>query len=136
MAFPVEIIALDKVFYQGPFKMLVVPAMDGEMGIMPHRQPVVAAIQAGELRLITEEEGELLAAVGDGLMEVSEHKVRVLVDFAERADEIDEIRAQEQKERAEDEIRAKRDARAVAHAEAALSRALARLRTKRDYLSR
>lgn len=136
MSFPLEIIALDRVFYRGEFKMLVVPAMDGELGIMPHRQPVVAAIKAGELRLTTEETGELLVAVGDGLMEVSEQKVRVLVDFAERADEIDEIRAQEEKERAEDEIRARKDARAVAHAEAALARALARLSTKRDYLSR
>jgi F-type H+-transporting ATPase subunit epsilon len=128
--FPLEILAVDKVFYSGPCEMLVVPATDGELGIMAGRQPVVAAIHAGELR-VTKPGGEkILAAVGAGLIEVTENDVTVLVDFAEYADEIDEVRAKEAKERAEEAIRSQTDAHRVAHAEAALSRAMARLRTK------
>ena len=125
--FPLEIIAIDKVAYKGDCDLLTIPAMDGEFGVMANHEPVVVAIHAGELRYTVNGATEILA-VGDGFMEVTEKEVYVLVDFAERADEIDMIRAKAAAARAEERIKAHKDAVAVAHAEAALARAVARLR--------
>lgn len=125
--FPVDIIAIDKVAYSGPCESLVIPAMDGEMGILAGHVPEVVAIQAGELRYTIDGNTTILA-VGDGFMEISDTGVNVMVDFAERADEIDMIRAQAAADRARERIQAHKDAQTVAHAEAALARAIARLR--------
>ena len=59
---------------------------------------------------------------------VAGDKVTILVDFAELASEIDAIRAEAAKERAEALIKARKDDQTVANAEAALSRAMARLK--------
>lgn len=125
--FPLEIYAIDKKVFDGPCESLTIPATDGEFGVLANHVPVVVAIEPGELRYTAGGETTVLA-VGAGFIEVSEKEVYVMVDFAERADEIDLIRAQAAAERAQDKLRAKRDALAVAHAEAALARALARLR--------
>ena len=126
-SFPFELYAIDKTAYKGPCEMLTIPALDGEYGVMADHEPVVVAITSGELRYTVDGETTILA-VGEGFIEVTEDEVFVLVDFAERADEIDMIRAQAAAQRAEEKLRAKRDARAVAHAEAALARAIARLK--------
>ena len=125
--FPLEIIALNRVAYQGPCESLVIPAPDGEVGIMAGHVPVFIAIAAGELRYTLDGQTTILA-VGDGFLDVDESRAVVLVDFAERADEIDMIRAQAAAERAKERIQAHQDARTVAHAEAALARAIARIR--------
>ncbi len=125
--FSLEIVAIERVAYSGPCESLVIPATDGEFGIMAGHEPAVVAVVAGELRYTVEGETTILA-VGDGFIEVTEKAVHVMVDFAERADEIDMIRAQAAADRAKDRIKARSDARTTAHAEAALARAIARLR--------
>ena len=125
--FPLEIYATDKTAYKGPCELMTIPATDGEYGIMALHEPVVVAIVSGELRYTVNGETTILA-VGNGFVEVTENEVFVIVDFAERADEIDLIRAEAAAKRAEEKLRAKRDAIAVAHAEAALARAITRIR--------
>ncbi len=48
--FWLKVIASDHVFYNGNCESLVVPAHDGEVGILPHREAMILAIQEGELR--------------------------------------------------------------------------------------
>ena len=130
--FPLEIYAIDKQAYVGPCESLIIPAMDGEFGVLANHEPVVVAITSGELRYTVSGETTVLA-VGDGFIEVSENEVYVMVDFAERADEIDRIRAEAAEKRAREKLRARKDALGVAHAEAALARALTRLRVAGKY---
>lgn len=130
--FPLEIYAIDKSAYVGPCESLTFPAMDGEYGVLANHEPAVVAIVAGELRYTVGGETTDLA-VGEGFIEITEQEVYVMVDFAERADEIDMIRAKAAAQRAEEKIRAHRDAIAVAHAEAALARAIARLKVGAKY---
>ena len=125
--FNLRIAAIRRDFYTGPCESLVFTTLDGMVGILAEHVPTVYAVSAGELRFTVNGETKILA-VGDGLARVSGEKVTILVDFAELASEIDAIRAQDAKERAEATIRAKEDSRAVANAEAALSRAIARLK--------
>ena len=126
-AFKIEILATDRMLYSGPCESLILPAIDGEYGVLAHHEPVVLALVAGELRYTVGGETEVLA-VGDGFADVEEDQVVVLTDFAERADEIDLVRARAAKARAEERIHAQRDAVTLAHAQSALSRAIARIK--------
>ena len=125
--FNLRIVAIRRNFYSGPCESLVFTTLDGMMGILAGHEPTVYAVSAGELRFTINNETKILA-VGDGVAHVNGSEVDVLVDFAELADEIDAIRAQDAKERAEELIRAHANDRSVANAEAALSRAMARLK--------
>ena len=125
--FNLRISSIRRDFYTGPCESLVFTTIDGMVGILADHVPTVYAVSAGELRFTVNSETKVLA-VGDGLARVAGDKVTILVDFAELASEIDAIRAKDAAERAEATIRAHQDARAVANAEAALSRAMARLK--------
>ena len=125
--FNLEIVATDKIFYSGECEMLIFPNIDGEQGIMPGHEIMVAAVKAGELRYTVNGESRL-CAVGNGFAEVLPDKVTVICDFAERAEDIDVKRAQLAKERAEERIRLKRSEIEYVHSQAALARAMARLK--------
>ena len=125
--FNLRISSIRRDFYTGPCESLVFTTIDGMVGILADHVPTVYAVSAGELRFTVNGETKVLA-VGDGLARVAGDKVAILVDFAELASEIDAIRAKDAAERAQATIRAHQDARAVANAEAALSRAMARLK--------
>ncbi len=128
--FNLEIVATDKIFYKGQCEFLVFPGIDGEHGILANHEPMVAAVKAGELRYTVD--GEIRgAAVGDGFIEVSSEKVVVISDFAEKPEEIDIKRAERAKERAEERLRLKRSEKEYVHSQAALSRAMARLKVAR-----
>ena len=86
--FNLEIVATDKIFYKGTCESLVFPGIDGEHGVLARHETMVAAVKAGELRCIIDGEHKR-AAVGDGFIEVSPEKVVVIVDFAERPEDID-----------------------------------------------
>ena len=125
--FKFELYATDRVFYNGLCESLIIPASDGEYGVLYGHEPVVLAVLAGEMRFTVN--GTLYeVAVGDGIADVTSELVTVLTDFAEYSDEIDLIRAQAAKARAEDRIKAQKDSVSVAHAQAALSRAIARIK--------
>ena len=92
-AFQVHILAADHTFYEGPCESLVVPTVDGEAGILAHHCNIIAAVVPGELRCRTPEGEEYRAAVSEGLVKVEGGDVLVLVDSAERPEEIDANRA-------------------------------------------
>lgn len=125
--FYLMLLATDRKFYTGPCDSLVVPAIDGGYGILYGHEPVVLALHAGELRYTLDGKA-VMVAVGDGFAEVTPKQVIVLTDFAERADEIDLLRAKAAKSRAEERLKSQHDAAAIAHAQAALSRAVARIK--------
>ena len=125
--FNLRISAIRWDFYTGPCESLVFTTLDGMVGILANHVPTVYAVTAGELRFTVNGETQVLA-VGDGMARVAGDKVTILVDFAELASEIDAVRARAAKERAEAQIQAHQDAHSVARAEAALSRAMARLK--------
>lgn len=125
--FNLEIVATDKVFYRGECESLVFPALDGEKGVLAGHEIMVSAIKAGELRYTVG--GKLrLAAVGNGFIEILGDKVVIICDFVERPQDIDIKRAQLAKERAEERIRLKRSEIEYVHSQAALARAMARLK--------
>ena len=67
-------------------------------------------------------------AVGVGFVEIVNNRVTLIVDTAEKPEDIDVRRAQEQKERAEERIRQKQSIQEYYHSQASLARAMNRLR--------
>ena len=119
--FQVHILAADRTFYEGPCVSLTLPASDGERGILAHHENMIAAIQPGMLRFQAPDQDVQLAAVSPGMVKVEYDDVLVLVDSAERPEEIDEAREAllQKKSRQEHQI-----------AQTSLARALNRLRVR------
>jgi len=94
-----EVVTAEREVFSGEVDSLLAPGVEGELGILPRHAPLVAMLQAGELRFRRADE-ETNLAIGGGFLEVANNRVIVLADSAERADEIDLARAQEAQERA------------------------------------
>ena len=131
--FGLKIIASDKVFYEGRCRKLVIPAPDGEKGILANHENMVIAIVVGtaKVQLAGEDEWKDLA-VCSGFAEIVNNRVTLLVDTAERPEDIDVRRAREQQERAEEQMRQKQSIQEYYHTQASLARAMNRLRVAKD----
>jgi F-type H+-transporting ATPase subunit epsilon len=104
---------------------LIVPAIEGYMGILPNHAPIISGLEPGVVKFKVNGNYRKMAISG-GFLEVSVNKASILANTAELAEEIDVKRAQEAKERAEKRLKNKKDID-VLRAELALKRALARL---------
>ena len=96
-----ELVSPKGMVFEGDVDMVVLPAVTGEMGIMPRHAPVVAQLSIGRLRALTTEGQWLSFAVSEGFAKVQFNKVIVLADSAEEAGDIDVDRVQRSLERAE-----------------------------------
>lgn len=130
--FYLNVISSDKVFYEGRCQNLIIPTPDGQKGVLAHHENMVVAVDSGELHLETPEGEWITAAVSRGFAEIMNNRVSVLVNTAERPEEIDVKRAEEAKERAEEKLRQKQSIQEYHMSQASLARAMARLKTSRD----
>ena len=129
MPIRLEIVTGERIVYSDDVDSLVAPGVDGELGILPHHSALMTMLQPGELRVSIGSQ-ETLMAVSGGFMEVLPHKVTILADTAERADEIDEARAEDARQRAQQRLAEaeKRGDIDVARAHIAMRRAVVRLK--------
>jgi F-type H+-transporting ATPase subunit epsilon len=110
--------------------MVIAPSVRGEVGILPRHTPFIAFLKMGETRIKLLDDTEVVLATTEGYLSVEEDRVLVLVEQAERADEIDRERAQAALQRAEEALAAAGDDEvARVAAESARRRAENRLRT-------
>ena len=130
--FGLKIIASDRVFYDGRCRKIIIPAPDGEKGILPNHENMVIAIAVGIAHLELKEGEWTEVAGGTGFAEIGNNRVTLLGDTAERPEEIDVRRAEEQRERAEEQMRQKQSIQEYYHTQASLARAMNRLRLARD----
>ncbi len=122
-----DIVTAERVVYSDEVDVVVAPGIEGQLGILPHHAPLMTTLQAGELRVRKGGE-EFLLAISGGFLEVRPDRVIVLADAAERAGEIDIVRAEEAKRRAEEQLSRRAPGVDTAQAEAALRRSLIRLK--------
>jgi F-type H+-transporting ATPase subunit epsilon len=106
---------------------LVVPAEGGELGILPKHTALIAQLKVGEVRLRRGAELERIAISG-GFIEIHANQVSLFAETAEMAREIDVERARQAAERAKSRLHGAAVDRGLHEAEAALRRALVRLR--------
>lgn len=118
---------------QRPVSAVVAPGDKGSLGILPGHAPLLTSLDVGVLRFKPAGGARYeKLAISGGFMEVSEDRVIVLADAAERPAEIDVVRARQAKERAEARLRERSVLVDSARAEMALRRALNRLRVAAD----
>ncbi|MBI1755293.1 ATP synthase F1 subunit epsilon [Candidatus Azambacteria bacterium] len=126
-----EIVTPEKVAYQDKIDALTLDTKDGEITILPNHMPLVSVLRPGEMRIKKGNE-EIFMAVSGGFVEVQpDSKVIIIADAAERAEDINELKAEEARARAQDILARKATGEEVADAEAALAHALAQLKTAR-----
>jgi F-type H+-transporting ATPase subunit epsilon len=107
--------------------MVVVPGIDGQLGILPHHTRLISALGIGELR-IKKGGSEQSMLISGGFVEVRPDRVIVMADLAEPSDEIDEARAIEARKAAEAELESASSQVDVERIRAALQTALMRER--------
>ena len=124
----VEIITGERVvLHQEDVELVTIPGVEGELGILPGHAKLVTLLSHGEMRIRHQGQDEFFAVFG-GFLEVADNKVIVLADTAERASEIDLLRAATARENAETAIRYRDAVVDLAEAESALRRAAIRER--------
>ena len=123
-----EIVTAERKVYAGEVLEIVADTSSGQVAILPLHAPLLSSLVPGEIRLVLSDEEDLLFAVGGGFMEVRDNKVVILADSAERADEIDAERARQAREKAETLLQQKVSDLEFARAEAAMRRAMVRLK--------
>lgn len=126
--FSLKVLASDRVFYDDRCKMVILPAQDGQLGVLANHDDMVVALDIGEMRIQKENETWETALIGKGVMQDINNRMVILTEFAEHPEEIDEKRAMEAQRRAEEQLRQKQSILEYHHSKAALSRALARLK--------
>lgn len=129
-----EIVSQDRTVFQGDVDMIILPGAAGEMGILPHHAPVLALLKYGVIKIRHDGKEELFTVAG-GIAEVQPDIVTILADAAENVEEIDVVRAQAAKKRAEEELArtSPADQDAYLRMEAALRRSTLRLDVVRRY---
>ena len=131
-SFILNITASSGEFYQGSCESMVLPVKDGVYGVQAGHSPVLVAIHMGMLKFTVDgETREIL--VGDGIAEVTPTFVLLLVDSAERPEDIDKNRAEAARIRAEERLQHKQNMHEYYQTKIALDRAMQRLQTASKY---
>ncbi|WP_028517796.1 ATP synthase F1 subunit epsilon [Ruminococcus flavefaciens] len=130
--FHLEIISTDRLFFSGEVEHLVITAIDGLLGIMAGHEPLVTCLPTGELKYLVDGEWKY-AAISEGFIQVMPDSSIILADTCELPEEIDIKRAQEAKERAEELLRQKQSIKEYYETQAALNRAINRLKISQKH---
>lgn len=98
-----EIVSQDRMVYEGDVDIVVLPGMDGEMGVLPHHAPLLTTLKFGIIK-VRAKGNEQVFAVAGGVAEIQPDIVTVLADAAENVQEIDVARAEIARRHAEDAL--------------------------------
>ena len=126
--FRLRILSADTDFYEGMVVSLVLPTLDGKLGILARHSNIVAAIIPGILSYTLADGTNRLAVVSHGLVRVENNDVLVLVDSVEQPERIDATRAKLAVERAKEALLREQSEQELQQAQANYARALNRLK--------
>lgn len=126
--FTLSVLAADRPFYSGECVSLVVPTPGGRYGVLAHHGNTIAAVVPGLLEFTLPDGEKRTAAVSEGMFKIENNEVLILVDSAERPEDIDISRAQRSAEEARERLLQKKSIIEHRAAEAYLARALNRIK--------
>ena len=128
MTMRLNIVSAEKEIFSHLAEMVIVPGEQGDLGIMPQHSQLLSTLKAGEV-IITEQGGNKESIyISGGILEVQPHVVTILSDTALRASDLDEVSAQQAKERAEELLGDQETKIDFAKAEAQLAEAVVQLK--------
>jgi F-type H+-transporting ATPase subunit epsilon len=115
--------------------LVTLPASEGEIGIYPGHVRLITQVVPGEI-IVTKDGTNSALAVGEGLIEVTPTRVSILTDMAIPAEQIDEAKVEEARQRAAARLQEKISDEEVATVNASMVKALAQLQVKRRHRHR
>lgn len=129
-----EIVSQDRLVYEGDVDIVLLPGVHGEMGILPNHAPLLSTLSMGIIKVRSQKDEHVFTVTG-GVVEVQPDLVTVLADAAESIEEINVLRAEEARKRAEEYLKAgpPKDSDAYTAMEAALRRSTLRLEAVKRY---
>lgn len=128
MPLSVHIVTAEReVFAEEDVSEVVVPGIEGELTVLPQHAPLLTMIKPGVMRIGKGGE-DIDVAITGGFLEVRDDRVTILADAAERAEEIDAVRAEEARRAAERALEERVSEADLAAAAASLQRALMQLK--------
>ena len=125
-----EIVTPEAIVYSEDVHMVTLPAIDGQVGIYPMHIPLLTQIVPGEI-IVMKDGHESFLAVGEGVVEVTSNRVAIVTDMAIPAENIDEAKVEEARQRAAARLQDKISDEEVATINASMARSLAQLKVKR-----
>jgi F-type H+-transporting ATPase subunit epsilon len=128
MTIHVDVVSAEQAIYSGIAEFVAVPAEMGELGIYPRHTPLITRLKPGSVRMkIPNQVEEELVYVSGGILEVQPNVVTILSDTAIRGHDLDETKALEAKQRAEEALTNRAAAMDYAKAQSELAEAVAQL---------
>lgn len=130
--FSFEIVTLEGLKFQEDVWQVELPTPSGIVGILPHHMPVLSIISPGVIKVwrresIPEQDIEHIATEG-GFVEIDGKRVRLLADSAQRAEDVDELKAKEALDRAQEMLARVHDEVSLSEVTGIIERESARLR--------
>jgi len=127
-----EIVTPTEKTFSDDVEMVTLTGTEGEMGIYPQHMPLMTQLVAGEI--IAKKGSEtIFLAVGEGFVQINGHSVSVLTDMAIKADDIDEAKAEEARQKSEQRLTQKLSDEELATVQASMTHALTQLNVKRRH---
>lgn len=102
--FKLSIVTPEKIVYEGEVSSLIVPGIEGYLGVLSHHAPLITAMKTGKIEFKDADNKLQIYAVSGGFMEVSNNQSTLLADTAEHCEEISVERAQTALEKAQEMI--------------------------------
>ena len=138
--FKLKIMASDHMVYDGDAELVSLPTTEGSVGILANHANVIMAIVPGIIEYVPAgaedsddaQSGRQAIVVSDGLLKVEGGEVIILVDTAERPEDVDEARARRAEERAREAMKRANSNRDMELAAAELSRAVSRIKASKS----
>jgi F-type H+-transporting ATPase subunit epsilon len=127
-----EIVTPEAIVYSEAVDMVTLPAVEGQMGVLPQHVRLMTQLVPGEL-IVAKGGHEDYLAVGEGLVEVTNDHVSIVTNMAVAIENIDEAVAEEARQRAAARLKEKLSSEEVASVNASLARSLAQLHVKRRH---
>ena len=124
----IDVVTPEREIYSGEVEFVVIPGTMGELGVYPKHAPLLTTLQTGEIRMKLPDGVEESIFISGGFCEMLPEKITVLGDVAERADEIDQERAQAAAHRAEELMKTQGEKVDISTADASLRKSSIRLK--------
>jgi len=126
-----EIVTPEAKVFSDEVDMVTLTGSEGEMGILPQHMTLMTQLVAGEI-IVNKGKETFFLAVGDGFVQVTGDRVSILTDMAIKSENIDELKAEEARRRAETRLSEKVSDEEAARVHAALTHAATQLKVKRQ----
>lgn len=133
-----KIVTPERIVLEKEISQITLPVLDGQITILPGHRAYIAALKAGEIMFKENDKKEILLATSGGFIEFNDNNLVILADTAENAEEIDLVRAEEAKKRAQELKKEKISMNDVEYARvaAAVEKEMARVKVAKKHHTR